>query len=365
MVKLDQIMNIDTLEDLILNRFISRKFHSKFPLAILNYSHLAQYSKDLVWGPEMSMCRGLIYRIDTLEVIARPFAKFWNLNDERHPETLENNLPIGIPLLTTKMDGSLGILYNWADQNYVATRGSFESDQAQWATEWLQKKYPRLKLPKEYTLLTEIIYPENQIVVYYDFSGLIVLGAVHNTTGVELSRSDLKSYCVANEISLVKDHKKTLLSCADEDIPNQEGYVATFSNGFKVKIKFSTYCSLHRILTGLNPHTIWEMLRDGKGSELDTWLIDEKIPNDFKKWLMNWTSKLGSEFNKILFNANEILSNLPINLTRKEIAEYFLQSNHKYYSAILFGMLDNRDISNTIWKLIEPKATDTFKEDGE
>lgn len=365
MAKLDQIMNVDILEELIKDRFISRKFHSMFPLAILNYTQLAQFSKDLVWGPEMNSCRGLIYRTDTTEIVARPFAKFWNLNDARHSETLEINLPPGVPLLTTKMDGSLGILYSWNNQNYVATRGSFESDQAHWATEWLQKKYPRLKLPRDYTLLTEVIFSENRIVVQYDFEGLVTLGAIHNETGKELSRSDLKSYCIANELPLVKDHVKDLKTCVAENIRNQEGYVATYSTGFKVKIKFETYCQLHRILTGLNPHTIWEMHRDGKNEELLAWAADEIIPTEFKAWLNKWNLQLTNDYYKILFVAQRILDRKPSGGTRKDIAAFFLQTDHKYYASILFGLLDGKDVSETIWKLIEPKSTDTFREDIE
>jgi len=311
----------------------------------------------------MNICRGLIFNTETMEIIARPFPKFWNINDDRHPETLEKNLPTNISSITTKMDGSLGILYKWEDQNYVATRGSFASDQSLWATNWLQKNYPRLDLLKEYTLLTEIIYPENRIVVEYDFEGLIVIGAINNSTGKELSRSDLKSYCQAMNLKLVQDHKKLLNTCMSENIPNQEGYVATFDNGLKVKLKFENYCELHRILTGLNPRSIWELKKESKDDEISSWLTDPKMPSGFITWLRKWNSQLDGDYYTILTDAQRIFDRMPVFSTRKDIARYFLQSDHKYYSAILFGLLDGKDVSNTIWKLIEPKSTETFRED--
>jgi len=159
MVKLNSILNVEKLEALIDDGFISRKFHNEYPeLAICNYTPAAQYSKDLVWGEELAWCRGLIYNVDTMEIVALPFKKFWNFSDERHPETMPENLPHDIPLVTDKLDGSLGILFEWKGQNFVATRGSFHSEQATWATNWLRNRYPRLQLPKGYTLLVEIIF---------------------------------------------------------------------------------------------------------------------------------------------------------------------------------------------------------------
>lgn len=47
---------------------------------------------------------------------------------------------------------------------YIATRGSFESDQALWATEWIQKRFRPVDFLAGYTYLYEIIYPENRVV---------------------------------------------------------------------------------------------------------------------------------------------------------------------------------------------------------
>ncbi|HRF99146.1 MAG TPA: hypothetical protein PLZ51_28235, partial [Aggregatilineales bacterium] len=66
-----------------------------------------------------------------------------------------------------KMDGSLGILYRWQGAYYIATRGNFDSDQAIWATIFLRTHYDLHNLADEYTLLFEIIYPDNRIVVNY------------------------------------------------------------------------------------------------------------------------------------------------------------------------------------------------------
>src|SRR5208337_116 len=102
------------------------------------------------------------------EVIARPFRKWFNLNTSFRPETLEANLPSWKPRVLEKLDGSLGILFWYGGQKrpYIATRGSFASDQAIWATNWYRAKFGNwpiadsAKWPKDYTPLFEIIYKE-------------------------------------------------------------------------------------------------------------------------------------------------------------------------------------------------------------
>ena len=84
-----------------------------------------------------------------------------------------------------KLDGSLGILYWLGDEPYIATRGSFESPQAQIATELL-RAYDLSGLDRRRTYLFEIIYPENRIVVNYDDRRELVLLAIIDTaTGRE------------------------------------------------------------------------------------------------------------------------------------------------------------------------------------
>ena len=365
MKKLNDLMNIELLEQLIADGFISRKFHKKFPLALLKYSHKAQFDNTLVWGNELNYSRELIYNTDTLELVATPFKKFWNFQDASHPETLEENLPNEIPLITTKMDESLIIWYAWEGKNYLATCGSFDSDQAIWANEWLQKNHPNLITPDNYTLLSEAIYKENRIVVQYDFEDLVTLSAIHKETGKEMPRKELETYCKANQLTIVQDHCKTLLECAEEDLPNFEGYIFTYPNGLKVKFKQLTYVALHRIITNLNPKAIWELLRDGKEQTINEWLIDKRMSSEFKNWLNKWNKQLHNDFNEIEKSVKIIFNNKPISENRKEIVLYFTSENNKEYSSLLFSLFDGKEISSLIWKKIEPKFADVYRAEDE
>jgi RNA ligase len=235
----------------------------------------------------------------------------------------------------------------------------------------LQGTYPGLKLPIGWTVLTEIIFDSNQIVIDYAFEGLIVLGMVEIGSGRELSRESLETYCSTKGLPLVERFNKTLSECAAENIQNREGYVVSFSTGLKVKIKFQDYCRLHKIITGLNARSIWELLRDNQVETLYAWLQNEKMPQDFKIWLKECMSGLTTQYAKILKHVDTIYLNRPLltgnhKTNRKKMAEYFMQEEHRSYSSWLFGLLDGKDISTMIWRSIEPSgAQKTFKVDGE
>lgn len=370
MTKLNEVMDTTRLAQLIATGYVSRRQHDRFPLAILNYTAQAQYDAALEWGPELNLARGLIFNVETEEIVARPFAKFWNFNDERHPETLLQNLPSENPIVTDKLDGSLGILYSWEGQNYVATRGSFHSDQAEWATAWLRRHAPALELPASHTVCCEIIYPENRIVVDYDFRGLVVLSIVHRQTGLELNRGEVRDWSRAVGLDVVPDFRKTLAECAAENIEGREGYVLTYpSSGLKIKVKFEEYVRLHRMLFGLNPKSIWEMLSGSPESRvaLNRMLADNTLPAGFRDWLIGWTQKLNLAFAEIDFRSGQMVYEalqIP-GATRRNQAEFFNNSRYANYSSVCFAKLDHKLSDEVIWRMIKPRATDSFKTEGE
>lgn len=158
------------LQAAVAEGLVNATLHPTGKLVIYNYGPKAQFED--AWTPVTMQCRGLIVNTATSEVVARPFRKFFNLNTERFPETKLENLPADIePEVTAKLDGSLGILYPdpESDLPAIATRGSFTSDQAIWATRWYRKNYHAAKWPDNYCPLFEIVYPENRIVCAYDW----------------------------------------------------------------------------------------------------------------------------------------------------------------------------------------------------
>lgn len=119
-------MNLNDIEREISNGYITKRIHPQNPdIIILNYTEKAIYDKH--WNEVTMSCRGLIINEKTGEVLARPFKKFFNHNED---VPVDLSIPDEKPVATIKHDGSLGILYRLNNQIYWTTRGSFESEQA-------------------------------------------------------------------------------------------------------------------------------------------------------------------------------------------------------------------------------------------
>src|SRR5689334_21169407 len=127
---------------------ITRRKHPEFDLWILNYTTKATISRD--WDNITLTCRGLIYNA-TRRAVAWPFRKFFNLQE------LKEGAPNGNFQLYDKADGSRGISYPGPDgQMYIATRGSFESEQAKRGSEFLKRQYGGKGFAPAITYLFEI-----------------------------------------------------------------------------------------------------------------------------------------------------------------------------------------------------------------
>jgi hypothetical protein len=87
---------------------------------------------------------------DNGNIVARPFKKFFNLEEGKHTPTSEFEV-------YEKMDGSCIICFYYNNEWIFCSRGSFTSEQAEMA-EVLSKKYPIELLDKSKTYVFEIIY---------------------------------------------------------------------------------------------------------------------------------------------------------------------------------------------------------------
>lgn len=376
-VRLEDVVNMELLQTHVAEGRVSITRHPTLPLRIYNYTHLAQNGAQH-WGDgTIDWCRGLIVDDDD-NVIARPFRKFHNFNTASVPETLEANLPKTTPTILEKLDGSLGILWRYDGHWGIATRGSFTSPQAIWATEFVKKGidggWMNLDFPQNVTPLFEIIYKENRIVIKYDVEGVVLLSLVVNHSGHEANYHLVKNIGERRGFDVVKRHENIDIShCLLENEKNREGYVVSYSMGLdkppvKVKIKFEDYVRLHKIVTGMNPRSVWEILSSGKDlADLEALAL----PDHFKDWLFNWTDKLNNEFNAIYDAARFIYVDRPIShggdqrRYRAEFAAYLKDFKPNLHS-VLFSMLDGIDPTPIIWKQLKPRGDDkSFRTDGE
>lgn len=255
---------------------------------------------------------------------------------------------------------SLGIMYPGLDGlPAIATRGSFTSDQAMRATAILRGKYKdvlnKWVIPY-YTYLFEIILPENRIVVDYgSMEDIVLLSVIATNSGIELPYESVKRIAEDKGISVVKQYDgiSDIDTLSKNVRENAEGYVVRFESGLRVKIKFDEYVRLHRILTNVNAKAIWDMLRTGKGiGELI-----ERVPDEFYQWVKNTERDLLAKYRQWETEAITIFKTFN-GLSRKEFAGNATRVAHR---GILFAMLDGKDYSQIIWKMLKPKAEKPFK----
>jgi len=348
MKKIMKYLDKQNLEKMIAERYISVQKHPTEDLYIYNYTQKAQF--DRVWNNETMNCRGLILDGQG-NVVARPFSKFFNLQ-----EAIDQGeqLPLEDFVVQEKFDGSLGILYWVNNKPYLATRGSFTSDQSRVGTEILQGYAQYFdELNRDYTYLFEIIYPENRIVVDYKGRKDIVLLAVVDThTGEEKDiYRECSGFPFAGFVDGVDDYK-TLSSRAEA---NKEGFVIRFKNGKRYKVKFDEYVRLHRLITGVNARRIWDLLRNNESFDE----LLERVPDEFFAWVSSTKAHLQGQFNGMEEYSREIFEKAVKMETRKEQAIYVQQSTKN--PGIVFAMLDGKDHASIIWKLLKPKHETPFK----
>lgn len=378
-------MNIS--QKLIDEGYVNKIKHPTEDLYLYNYTHKAQFEglNSPVWQdyPEIGWCRGLILN-GRNEVIARPFSKFWN-----YEQYANNGLPSyqGFEIFD-KLDGSLGILYphGWDNVRYdyrllsIATRGSFQSEQAIWASDYIQeikgyfiKDYLASSQFRKATFLFEIIYPSNRIVV--DYKGqqeLVLLSVIDNETGQDWVRSKIEAvaekynFSIVNKFDGITDFKE-IRNIMPRD--NAEGFVVLFDTGLRVKMKYEEYCRLHKLITGVSSKKIWEMLRH----EIDFKEVLELVPDEFFDWVTKVKDELEQKFKSIdieVLLACERLGKIedlfddPTEADKKEIRKRqatVIFRDYKPLSSAIFSCLDGKEHKDMIWKMLEPKYEQPFK----
>ena len=338
-MKLFKYINPEELRKMIDLGYIDIKQHPSERLYIYNYTKKCQFEK--MWNDTTEKCRGLIANGDG-DIVARPFPKFYNYEEYEDPSVIPD-LPFDV---YEKLDGSLGILY-WIDNTpYIATRGSFTSDQAIHATELLHSKLKHAwsKLDKRKTYLFEIIYPEDlHVITYKDVDNIFLLAVIDTDTGAEETPYNYKGiFSVAEHYGCWDWREIRNLINGD----NREGFVVRFSNGFRIKLKYQEYMRLHFLKAGFTENKIFEYISTG-----ETHFIDEAMElfdEEHRIYYQRIIDSFYKSYNSVkTICKNEYREDFE---TQKDAALYF---NTCSYPAVLFAMRSGKDIEPIIWKIVD------------
>lgn len=337
----------DILDRYVAEGWLISQVHPTLPLTIYNYSQATQY--EAKWDEVTLSARGLIFD-DTGNLVARPFKKFFNIEEAKHTPTEEFEI-------FEKMDGSLGIMFYYDGEWIFASRGSFTSEQAVRFKEIFERNYKTSHLTVKNTYLFEIIYPENRIVVNYgEMEDVVMLGEIHTESGEDL---DL-DYWQDSIFNIVKRYDfKDYKEIQKLNWDNQEGFIVRFSNGDRCKIKFADYVKLHRVLTNCSSYDIWENLKEF--DKLPEEMLQD-VPDEFYDWVHGVEWKLRKNFNHVEnLHMAHLSSILRYGLDRKEFA-LRVQELEGVNHGLIFAMYNSKQdkVKQLIWKMIKPEYEKPF-----
>lgn len=282
--------------------------------------------------------RGLVFDANTLELVSRPFQKFFNVNET--PESKADNIKLeGEYWILEKLDGSmcqpiLDPISKYEFTLRISTKMGFDSVASQNVESFLYgvsdpNKYPKIIISKDkeikieemkgiqldilnfciewilkgYTPIFEFCSPKCKIILDYKEEMMILIGIRENKTGEYIPYNEMKELAEKSQLKVCKSleipsniKKTSELLTHVENLSGIEGVVLRFKDGRMFKMKTKWYNKVHKSKMSLQ----WGGLSEGK-----VWLIIlEKTVDDVLPVLNNDQDREHLlEFNKTIWNA--------------------------------------------------------------
>jgi len=234
-----------------------------------------------------------------------------------------------ITRVQNKEDGSIISFVKFPNGSIRAkSKTSFISDQAQAAQEFfdrnsIMKEEVDHLLSKGKTPIFELVGPENQIVLEYQNTELILL-QIRNEDGTYMSEKDLKCYSMNMGIKQAEVFDESyhnldyLLELKETNQENIEGWVVTFEDGQMAKIKTVHYLSLHGLIgpDAFRENLLVKTILDGNIDDVISALVpgekkdkivlmNEKVSHKFNDLVVEFIRLRGEYFNKYQENRKE------------------------------------------------------------
>ena len=249
---------------------------------------------------------------------------------------------------------SLGIIYKSSRGYEVATKGSFVSEHAEWATQWLNDHYPTFSQPDNVTTLVEIISPDLRICLDYGSrEELVLIAAIDNETGedIPIHKIDWWPGTVVQELTLLGDMHKAAQHAQSAKYADREGIVMVWpragESAYRLKVKHPEYVRLHGIITNFSVKKVWEVLADGG----DFLALLESVPDEFYQLVYSTVQDLHRQHDRIWATAAVDYANIA---HHKERAEFAVHAKLTTYPGLVFALRDGKSIEPMVWKMIKP-----------
>ncbi|MFB0632450.1 RNA ligase [Streptomyces sp. AB3(2024)] len=376
---------------------VTRKSHPELPLSIYTYTRTAQYEQ--IWNRVTTRCRGLVADDATGAVVALPLPKFFNVGEHEQGRPYAPALPDEPFEVYDKVDGSLAVVFHYADHWRVASKGSFISAQATWGQRRLDTRDTAALVPGV-TYLAEILYPQNRIVVDYGDRRDLVLLAAYGPDGSEVPLAEAAAHWrdIGSVVTvwpamplaelLALTEANALPGGERASGTDAEGFVLRFASGVRAKAKLGEYVRLHRLLTRVTERDIWrshgvqrfaglpaKQLAQGLnctvadieacgGKPLDELL--QQVPDEFDAWVRAVIDRLDEEAVRREREIDEAFAAVAhLAADRGAFARAVREVPDVALRPALFLRLDGRSTELVSWRAVRPETSDPYTTDEE
>jgi len=308
----------------------------------------SSFSRDIV-----QESRGVILRESDMEVVCRPFDKFFNIQ-EGHADTINWDTA----RVQEKLDGS--IMKLWFNDGLwrISTNGMIDAAKATvgygdrtFADLFWKALYSTLRpgvysttipdraiddllfiLNINFTYIFELCTPYNRVVTRFTEYKLFHIGTRQNATGKEM----------IHNIGIPKPKEFTFNGLDEimntvETLPfDEEGYVVVDANWNRVKIKSPAYVAVHYLKSNWSVRRMLELIIVNETSEFLSYFPEYKIDVD------NVTTALNNYIKKVQVQIDYIRRHSLLDLKRKDFAFWATQDSI-IEQGIMFRFYQNQD----------------------
>lgn len=202
---------------------------------------------DTFAEPIRRECRGIKFCSRTGSILARPFAKFFNIGEreETQPHLIDFSRPHwvlskldGTMIHPSLLDGRIVLMTRMGRTGHaIAAERHLTSDLAEWFG---------TSLAEGWTPILEWVAPDNRIIVKYPESKLVLLAIRNTITGEYLEPAAVRVNGLRAGLDVVDTHPSWGGSAQDflamaRAITDAEGFVIRFADGLWLKCKGEDY----------------------------------------------------------------------------------------------------------------------------
>lgn len=305
MLKIQQYLKNNGLEKLGQEYCIKATKHDFLPLVILNYSQ--------IYSPKNSeICkeaRGLVLEIDTWNLVARSFNRFFNLG-----ECLSDEFNFNEPFVAEiKYDGSLILIYNYKGHWIINTRATFgdkfiKGNNITWQEQVLKAlgvtNIHDLNLNKDLTYVCELVSPETKVIREYNETSLYLIAIFNGHKELPINHTNgrnfkTKKICYFDSLEEIRQW----VNLKEKTDPTFEGFVVRnkhagkYDNEYKrIKIKTKTWLKMNYLKEHSGISNIVGIILGNEKDEMLAYLPElkekiERIEKIINEWKYNIVSK--------------------------------------------------------------------------